>query len=248
MTAPGGNDPYSGHGRPIPHDPCRTPNWGTPHGHPPPPLPPPGAPPPYGVIPAGPVDPVSVAALVTAALCCTGPVAIVLGIVGVVRTRGARRRGRWMAVVGLIGGVLATLVLAGLAAVGLWYDDDSVTLDNAEVGQCLDIREEGDTVFMYERDCTEEHDGEVVHVGRYDESVDADASGPDGHLNTAICLDYISSTDIATLERAGLRPEDLMVIAEDPGNMRDGDLYTCYVDPGRTLTEPLLSGSPARTA
>lgn len=236
VTTPGGNDAHSADG----NDSSRGWDWDNPYAATPPPPPPPGAPHPYGATPSTPgssTDAVSVAALVTAALCCTGPIAIVLGIIGIVRTQAGQRRGRWMAVVGLIGGILATLMLGGLAALGIWFGQQSVTIDNAETGQCVDIQDDGETVLMFKKDCTEAHDGEIVHVGEYDEATDA-ATG--SALNAAVCLEYLSNDDVAALEQAGVQPGDLMVIAADPEDMSDGDPYTCYVDPGRKLTEPVL--------
>lgn len=250
---PGGTDPHSGHGGGHdPSDPYRRRDSHAPGSTPPPP---PGNPHPYGAPysygppPLGhdrPLDGVSVAALVTAVLCCTAPAAIVLGIVGLVRTKDGRRSGRWMAVVGLVGGIVVSLLLAGLVAVGVWYGQHTVTPGNAEAGQCVNIREDGDTVMMFTTDCTAPHDGEIVHVGIYDAAADAGHHGPEGRLNAAICLEHLSNAALAALERAQLRPDDLMVIAEDPDAMTDGDPYTCYVDPGHELTEPVLGGSDIR--
>ncbi len=67
--------------------------------------------------PQAPWDGVSIAALATGVV-GLGPVPIVLGAMGATRTAGRRRRGRWMAWVGLALGVVSTLswvALVGLA-------------------------------------------------------------------------------------------------------------------------------------
>ncbi|QYJ04433.1 DUF4190 domain-containing protein [Nocardioides panacisoli] len=229
MTTSGGDGPYYGS------------NDSNPYGATPPPPPPPGgsnpyAPAPGGASPGAPMDGVSVAALVTTVLCCTGPVAVVLGIIGIVRTKDGQRRGRWMAVVGVVGGILATAVVATAVGLGVWFGNQVVTPGNAERGQCVDVQEDGDTVIMLERDCEDDHDAEIVHADEYDASAD----GGNGEISAAICIDNLSSTDISALQEAGIEPGDLDVVAPDPTDMADGDPYACYVEPDRTLSEPLL--------
>lgn len=250
MTTPGGNDPYSGHDD---SDPYGTAGSGNPYGGTPPPPPPPGGSAPYGGgtnpyggaphsapgTPGGSTDGVSIAALVTAVLCCTGPVAIVLGIIGIVRTKDGKRRGRWMAMVGLVGGVLATALVAALGVFVVWFGQHSVTIENSEAGQCVDVREDGDSVLMFEKDCTEEHDAEIVHTGDYDSATD-DAVLVEGEITTEICAINLDQTDLTALFDADIRPEDFAVIAIDPGDMSDGDRYVCYVEPSGGLDEPLL--------
>lgn len=211
-----------------------------PYGGTPPPPPPPGGANPYGGAawserPEAPLDGVSIASLVTAVLCCTGPVAIVLGIIGIVRTKAGERRGRWMAVVGLVVGTLATLALIAVVVFAVWFGNQVVTPAGAERGQCVDVQAEGETVLLLERDCEETHDAEVVYAGEYDAATD-----PSGPLTAAICLDRLSSGDITALQQAGVEPTDIDVITTDPEDMADGDPYACYVHPEERLTEPLL--------
>lgn len=63
-------------------------------------------------------DGVSIAALVTGVF-GLGPVAVVLGLIGVRRTRGGARSGRGLAVAGIVLGGVGTLVWAALAALGI---------------------------------------------------------------------------------------------------------------------------------
>jgi hypothetical protein len=229
------------------------PNPLPPPGPPPGPAPYDGAPNPYGGAPnpyggadsgpAAPMDGVSIGSLVTALLCCTGPVGVVLGIVGIARTRDGRRRGRWMSVVGVVVGVLATL---GVVAAGIgtfWFATEAViTPRNAEAGQCVVVESEEDVVTMVKWSCTQAHNGEIIHVGRYDESADGEHTDSRG-TTTSICFDQVSPEDTATLTDAGFPPEAWDVMVEDPGDLSDGDAYVCYVESQDELTEPLLDHS-----
>lgn len=242
MSTPGGYDPQQGnpygdnpYGGNTPPPPPGAPN---PYdgGAPPPP---PGGYNPYGpaaTAPAAPLDGVSVASLITALLCCTGPVGVLLGIIGIVRTKNQQRRGRWMSVVGILVGIVASGALAA-GAVGLgWLATNAVTIDTAEVGDCLDITEDDLDILMWRKDCTEPHDAEVVHVGTYDEAAD----GADGQLTTDVCIAHLSDDDVQALERAGIEPADLEAVAFTPEDMSDGDRYVCYAESDEKLTEPLL--------
>ena len=128
----------------------------------PPPPPPPGewskAPTPY--------DALSISALVCALTCCAAPAGVVLGILGLVRTRRGARRGRWAAITGLVVGAVLSVVLAvasvlALVALGKSAADD---LDPATVsaGACITLDFAGDPGLA---SCTEPHDGEIAWVG-----------------------------------------------------------------------------------
>ncbi|KRB77122.1 hypothetical protein ASE01_10245 [Nocardioides sp. Root190] len=143
-------------------------------GPPPDPYPPPGGHPlgfnPYDPRPGGwtdarSTDGISIASLVCSLTCCAGPVGIGLGIAGIVRTKDARRSGRWAAVTGLVLGIVGTILAVG-AGIGLtWYGTSTVFLEDARAGDCIDVGE----IDLWKRDCDEPHDAEVVHAGRFDD-------------------------------------------------------------------------------
>lgn len=148
-------------------------------GTPPPPAPP-GAPfppvPPGGGYPtayqayAGPNDGsagysgLAIASFVCSLTCCLGIPAVVLGAIGIAKTGAGRARGRWMAVTGVVLGVLGTLLLIvvglGLFALG----DRIVTPGNAEAGQCVQATTDGDTVTMLDLGCSVEHNAQIFAV------------------------------------------------------------------------------------
>jgi hypothetical protein len=168
-------------------------------------------------------DGVSIAALVTGLLCCA-PVNIILGIIGIRRTGDNKRKGRWMAVTGLVLGVLSVLVWVGLVVGGVWIFNNVVTPDNAEVGQCVDIDTDGDEVSMLKKDCTEDHDAEIVGV----EEVDADNLEAIETGMADYCAEVVSEDDLATLfARDDI---DLNAVIEDPSNVETGDHLVCYAE------------------
>src|SRR5690606_37155728 len=111
--------------------------------------------------------------------------------------------------------------------------DGVVTPGNAEVGQCVNVDEEDGTVFLYEKDCDEEHDAEIVAVAMVtDDNKDDIDSAMAGY-----CAQAIEPDDLAKLtEYAG----DIDAVIEDPKNVDVGDHLVCYVNPGGQLDEPIL--------
>ncbi|HVK29134.1 MAG TPA: hypothetical protein VM575_12390, partial [Nocardioides sp.] len=69
---------------------------------------------PFGAVrrPSAPYDARSVASLVLLGTLALAPVSVVLGVLGLRRTRHGARRGRWCAVLGVVGGLALTTGLA----------------------------------------------------------------------------------------------------------------------------------------
>ena len=220
---PYGQSPYSQspYGAPSPYG--GTGGYGTPGGFPGAA----GAPPPT-------TDGVSIAALITSLLCCLAPVGVVLGLVGLSRTRGGRRKGRGLAISAIVVGVLMSIVSAAVAAIVFFFVDSLVPLDDAEVGQCVDVDEDDDTVIMREKECSEEHDGEIVATADVTaENIDAIT----GDL-AAFCTSLIDAEDLVRLDAVdGLQYKAVM---EDPDDISLGDHLVCYVEGDDDLTEPIL--------
>ncbi|WP_282944921.1 DUF4190 domain-containing protein [Cellulomonas endometrii] len=128
----------------------------------------------------------SVAALVTGVL-GLGPVAVVLGLVGVRRTRAGALRGRGLAVAGLVLGGLGTLAWAALAAAGIGTalasrplpPDVAAPVDARAVqlvtGNCLaELPEDGPVDRLRVVPCADEHAAQVVSAYEFG----ADAAWP----------------------------------------------------------------------
>ncbi len=212
MSNPYGNDPY-GQQPPNPY----------------------GAAPGSGFNEPAKTDGVSIASLVLSLICCA-PVGLILGFVGLKRTKGGQRKGRGLAVTGIVLGLLGLLVWVGLgiaAVAGVAWFESIVEPGDAEVGQCVNIDDEGDTVFMREAECNEEHDAEIVGVAEVtDENLEQVESQMAGY-----CAEVISQEDLAKLADY---LQDVKAVTQDPNDVEVGDDLVCYVQPGDKLDAPIL--------
>lgn len=203
-------------------------------------IPPPSNPygPPPGSLPAvAPprIDGVSIGAFVLGLLCCS-PIALVLSIVGIVRTTGGQRKGRWASVAGLVLGVAG--LIAGILAItaGGLFLNSIVEPGEAKVGQCVDIDDEDDSILMRKAECDEPHDAEIVGVAEVtNENVEQVNS-----LMVAYCLELISEEGYAKIDAIIDDAEELKALTEDPNDVEVGVDFACYVEPGDKLYEPIL--------
>lgn len=197
--------------------------------------------------PPTPYDGVSVAALVCAVTCCAAPVAIVLGMVGLVRTSGGRRRGMWAAVTGLVLGLVLSLagLLLALGVALVWFAAPYQA--EAAPGDCLDITHAFDGTDLWWADCAMPHDAEVVAAGTF---------GPEGAEKVAElaadtwCREAVDRDVIQWLRDEEL-VLDLSTDAWDPEEPEAGDAWFCYAErrdgtklPGRPYNGRLLPETP----
>lgn len=236
-----------------PYDP--TSSSGGPEGTPPPPPPygqtpygqTPYDPPPYGQEPYGQgptpaaaptsTDAVSITAFVLAFTCFLSPVALILGIVGLSRTKNQKRKGRWAAIAAIPLGLLFS-ILAGLIVVaGVFFAQNVITPANAEVGQCVDVSRDGSDYNLLKQDCDASHDAEIIYVG-----VASDYEGGlSGSVNPAqVCTSLMPGDDLAALEAFG---DDLLInlIIRDPEDIEPDDEFLCFAEPTfGSLDAPIL--------
>jgi hypothetical protein len=202
----------------------------------------PGQPPygqqPYGAAPygawQGANDPgrgtsgVSIASFVLALTCCLGIPAIICGILGIRKTGPNGQKGRWMAVTGIVLGILGTLITVGVVIGVVWVSQNFITPDNAEVGMCVDTDEDGDSISMLKAGCSEDHDAEVfaVHELTGDEAAefDPDTSGE-------LCASRIDDPSLFTSGDY----EPYTVYEND--DAEEGDVIVCLIQ--RTDGDPL---------
>ena len=197
---------------------------------------------PYGGAPGGgfnepaKTDGVSIAALVSSLICCA-PVGLILGIVGIKRTKDGQRKGRGLAITGIILGLLGLLVWVGIgiaAVAGVAWFDSLVTLDEAEAGQCIDVDDDdGETVLLYEAECSEEHDGEIIAVVE----VDDDNLAQIEDEMVGFCATLVSDEDSTKL--SAVEGLEINAVTEDPNDVEVDDHLICYVT-GDNLDEPIL--------
>lgn len=196
-----------------------------------------GAPSPYGAPAGGPgLDPVSITGFVLSLLCCTGLVGMILGIVGISRTRAGVRKGRWAAVAAIVIGAVGTLASAGAVVFFVWFGTSTTSVGSADVGQCLDIDEfsSGHDATLFKKDCEEEHEAEVAATGDFDASqVDAYDDTVPAAMCEALLADEYDTAYSAGGFRIGIVFED-----DDP---QPGDAFLCYLErsDGRDLDAPI---------
>lgn len=219
MSNPYGSNPYGGQNPPPPPGP-----YGSPAG--------------FGAEPPKKTDGVSIASLVLSLLCCTGLIGLILGIVGLRRTKDGQRKGRGFAIAGIVFGVLSLFVVGGLVTLGVGFFKSIVTPDNAEAGQCVDISDQDDTIFLREKDCSDEHDGEVVYVGKW-RDVTAPPAGvtTDEEAQKAVCSALLG-------DKAASFPKDLRwkvaFNEDDADDPAANDPFICYVESDSKLDKSLL--------
>lgn len=212
-----------------------------PHGQPP------YGQPPYGDSPYGQTpfaneapkstDPVSIIGFILSLTCCLSIVGAIMGAIGLRRTKNGQRRGRWAAISGLIIGVLGTLAFAGIIVAVVFFAKNVVTVDNAEAGQCVDVTQNDDIYSFLKKDCSEQHEAEIVFVGQASD-YDGDLAGTIDPV--AVCTALMPAEDIASLRAY---PDDLTfsLIVTDPEDISPSDAFFCYVEPrSGKLSSPLL--------
>lgn len=186
----------------------------------------------YGGPPPAKTDGVSIAALVLSFLCCLAPVGVILGFVGLSRTKNGQRKGRGLAIAAIVIGIVVTLVVIALVAFGVVFGKSVVSPGEAEVGQCVNLDNDDNTVLMREAECDGDHDAEIVGVAEVtSDNIDAVKDQMAGYCATAI-----DSDDLATLSDY---LDKIKAVTEDPDNVSEGDHLVCYVE-ADGLTEPLL--------
>lgn len=173
--------------------------------------------------PKAPWDGASIASLALAGICCASPVAVGLGIAGVVRTRGGVRRGRLLAVLGIVLGVVWTVALP-LALVALWAaQPDPQPLGDAAVGDCGNITttDEGRQIDVV--DCDDDHEVEVAAVG----VLDAPALEAYQDDWQTFCAERVPATyRDAAVDGVVLAP---LTAAEAPSDAHAGDDFVCVL-------------------
>lgn len=220
------SNPYGGNPYGNPGD--QNPYGGPPYGG--------GAPQPgYGAPQPVKTDGVSIAALISGIVCCA-PVGIVLGFMGLSRTKGGQRKGRGLAITGLILGFLGLIVwvLAAIGVVGgVSFLSSIVEPGDAKVGQCVNLDNDDDTnsVLMREADCTGDHDAEIVGVAE----VNSDNIDQIKEQMTGYCPQVIDDADFAKLSDY---IDDIHAVIEDPNDVNTGDHLVCYVEAKRS--SPIL--------
>lgn len=201
-----------------------------------------------GFQPAPSTDGVSIAALVTSFLCCLAPIGVILGFIGLGRTKDGQRKGRGLAIAAIPIGIVMTLAIGVGVTFIVIFAKSIVTPDNAEAGQCINVSlEDDDTVFLRKKDCADDHDGEIVYVGKSKEGKEAAAAaGMDGSLSGVTSDEDAQKVICSRLvgDQADGFPDDLewhiAFDEDDRDNPGDNDPFLCYVTSDSKLDKSLL--------
>ena len=137
------------------------------------------------------------------------------------RTKGGKRKGRGLAIAGIVLGLIGLIVdRRGHQRHRRWRGSSSssvVAPEDAEVGQCVNIDTDDNTVLLREAECNEEHDGEIVGVAEVtDENREAVESQMAGY-----CIEAISEEDFAKLADY---LQDIKAVTQDPNDVEVGDV------------------------
>lgn len=179
-------------------------------------------------------DGLSIAAFVISLVCCPlGIIAAILGFIGLGRTKDGQRKGRWAAVSAIIIGIIGTLLSIGVGVAVVFVAKNSIDLDSAKVGQCANIDVDDDTVMMSKKDCSDDHDGEIVYVGKFSEIENSQFKPSniddvtDAGVAYALCSQFIG--DKAAEIDSALDGKAEYGIANEDSSPSSDEKFLCYV-------------------
>lgn len=171
-------------------------------------------------------DAVSITGFVMAFTCFLSPIGVILGLVGLGRTKGGQRKGRWAAIAAIPLGLIFSAVLALIIFGVVFVVKNNVTPDNAEPGQCVAVSRDNGEYSLLKQDCTETHDAEVIYVGT--------ASDYEGSLSGTVdpidvCTSLLPAGDLETLSSY---PDELVInlVIADPENISPDDTFLCFAE------------------
>ena len=183
-------------------------------------------------------DGVSIAAFVCSLTCCAAPVGIALGIAGIVRTKDGTRSGRWAAVAGLAVGAIATVAMVVTFVALFWFGSNTVFEDEARVGQCIDVSGSVGSRTLWQQECDEPHDAEVVAAGDFDDKLVRryEESSVEG-----FCTSLITEPRYREVGSTGDYAVDVSTDAFDDDDPDPGDAFVCFFEraDGKQITGPL---------
>lgn len=198
---------------------------------------------PYG---DGPVktDAVSIVGFILSLTCCLSIVGAILGFVGLGRTKGGKRKGRWAAISAAIIGVLGTIILGVGGAFIFIFANSVISVEDAQVGDCANVSsDDSDSVLLTDKDCADDHDAEISWVGSVSdvENLDVAPTNPDDFTDAGasflICTALMDEADVTALGD----DVDYQYVTED-SSPASSDAALCYAErsDGDAFTEHVL--------
>lgn len=183
--------------------------------------------PPYGYGQPGAdakTDGISITAFVLSLTFCLSIIGVILGFIGLGRTKDGKRKGRWAAVAAIAVGLVFTIIGVVLVAVIGIFAASLVSIDEAEAGICINVDEDDDDgVVLTEKECSEAHDAQIVYGG--DAGDDAEAIETGGL--DAVCAARVEAP-IQELVSSG--DYQFQAVLDDPNDVSSDDKLVCYIE------------------
>lgn len=240
-STPGPQDPY---GAPPPPPP----SYGSPYGSQP--APPYGSYPPPGQAPYGAPGPfphggstppgkgLAIGALLSSLVCCL-PIATVLGIIVLRRSKDGRDHGKGLAIAAIVINVIVMLASVAIFAALVVFGSQVRAVSDLEPGDCISadgLRGDGESFgTITEQECTESHDAEVMGTATLTEA--ALAENPDSDY-TALCDEAVADDpDRSAVVNSGTVSLLVIYEGEEPG---DSIACLALADDGGQLDAPLV--------
>lgn len=190
----------------------------------------------------------AIASFVCGLTCCLGIPAVILGVIGIIKTSGGKAKGMWMAITGLILGLLGTLLLAvialGLSQVEGWDDASAM-----KPGECFNsesaVSDDAKSIGLVDQvTCAAPHDAEIVSHWIVKSQEEADLIEKADPWKS--CLQHAEAAVVSAIETNSDPSLAITFLVWDPEKITPGDDITCFVyrDGGR-LSAPLAGDSLA---
>ena len=155
-----------------------------------------------------------------------------MGFIGLGRTKGGKRKGRWAAIAATIIGIIGTLVAAGVIVAIVFFANSVVKVDEAKVGDCANVSsDDSDSVLLTDKDCGDDHDAEITWVGKVSdvESLDVAPTNPDDFTDAGasllICTALMDEADVTALGD----DVEYQYVTED-NDPKPSDAALCYAE------------------
>ena len=191
--------------------------------------------------PSAPGKGMAISALILSFICCLDVVAIILAIVVLVRSRDGQNRGKGLAILALVVGVLTLVATVVVGVLGVNYVKDLKGVNDLRVGDCItangltDSKSDSiDTIRTVS--CSGKHDGEVASSV----TLTADQAKSDASARQQLCLEAIDQTAYTSVLSD---PTTYTITALTDVNPKSGDRDACVISKadGTSLTSKLGS-------
>jgi hypothetical protein len=178
-------------------------------------------------------DGVSVASFVLSLLCCTGLIGLILGFVGLSRTKGGKRKGRGFAIAGIVLGLLGTIAGGALvvaAATGGLTGVFGERINDLKDGQCitadgLGAADDEAVSSIKVVACDTEHDGQVIGTKKLSssEAADYDFNSQEGIVEN--CTPMLDEGETALV----FDPQYYLIALTQEEKPSSGDQVACII-------------------